>query len=81
MGVGLASSVAQRLVRVGLGGIPVIFITARQLKALAEPAKNLGAEAFFEEPYAPEELLAAVARGLKANSAECGENHPTHALC
>ena len=81
MPVGLGFSVAQRLASVGLGGIPIIFITASKLKGLAETAKKLGAVAFFEKPYDPEQLLAAVARGLKANSAECGENHPTHALC
>src|SRR6266446_4226545 len=64
MPVGLGFSVAQRLQDLGLGGIPIIFITASKQKGLREIADNLGAVAFFEKPYDPAELLAAIARGL-----------------
>ena len=64
MPVGLGLSVAQRLKEVGLGGIPIIFITASKLKGLREAALRMGAVAFFEKPYDPEKLLAAVAQAL-----------------
>jgi len=62
--IGLGLSVAQRLKEVGLGEIPVIFITASKLKGLREAALRMGAVAFFEKPYDPEKLLAAVAQAL-----------------
>src|SRR5689334_11471651 len=48
MPVGLGLSVAQRLKEVGLGDIPIIFITASKLKGLKEAAVRMGASAFFE---------------------------------
>ena len=62
--IGLGLSVAQRLKEVGLGEIPVIFITASKLKGLREAALRMGAVAFFEKPYDPEKLLATVAEAL-----------------
>src|SRR5439155_16753025 len=70
MPVGTGFSVAQRLQSLGLAGIPLIFITASKLKGLKEAAHKLGAFAFFEKPYDPDELLAAVAQALEA--------HPVH---
>jgi CheY-like chemotaxis protein len=60
MPVGLGFSVAQRLQGLGLGGIPLIFITASKLKGLRETAESLGAVAFFEKPYDPEQLMYAI---------------------
>lgn len=65
MPIGLGFSVAQRLKTVGLGDIPMIFITASKLKGLREAAHKSGAVAFFEKPYDPEKLLAAVAQALE----------------
>ena len=67
MPVGTGFSVAQRLKDLGLTGIPLIFITASKLKGLREAAQKLGGAAFFEKPYDPEELLAAVAKALERN--------------
>ena len=65
MPVGLGFSVAQRLKSLGFGHIPVIFITASKVKGLRQTAINLGAAAFFEKPYDPEELLLAVSKALE----------------
>lgn len=79
MPIGLGFSVAQRLQSLGLGGIPIIFITASRQKGLRQAARGLGAAGFFEKPYDPEQLLAAIAQTLeqthRAPSAEpsCGE--------
>src|SRR3954464_5553618 len=43
MPVGLGFSVAERLKEVGLGDIPIIFITASKLKGLKEAARETGA--------------------------------------
>ena len=67
MPVGVGFSVAQRLRALGLGGIPVIFITASKLKGLKETAVALGAVAFFEKPYDPQALLDEIARHFKSN--------------
>ena len=84
MPVGLGFSVAQRLKDVGLGGIPIIFITASKLKGLREAAERSGAAAFFEKPYDPEKLLAAVAQAINPQpqsahpeSAFDGKTHQT----
>jgi DNA-binding response OmpR family regulator len=68
MPVGMGFSVVQRLQSLGLGGIPIIFITASKLKGLRKTAEKLGAIAFFEKPYNADELLAAVAEGLQDKS-------------
>ena len=70
MPVGLGFSVAQRLKDIGLGEIPIIFITASKLKGLREAAQKMGAAAFFEKPYDPEKLLAAVAQALHPEPSE-----------
>jgi len=64
MPVGIGFSVAKRLQSLGLGGIPIIFITASKQKGLKKAAKNLGAAGFFEKPYDSAQLLQAVARTL-----------------
>jgi len=64
MPIGTGFSVAQRLQPLGLSGIPFIFITASKASGLRETAKDLGAADFFEKPYDPEQLLAAIAQAL-----------------
>ena len=64
MPVGIGFSVAQRLQAIGLGGIPIIFITASKQKGLKRIAHNLGAVGFFEKPYDSRELMAAIATML-----------------
>jgi CheY-like chemotaxis protein len=66
MPVGIGFSVAQRLRSLGLGSIPVIFITASKIKGLRQAAIGLGAAGFFEKPYEPEQLLGAVSEALAA---------------
>ena len=68
MPVGLGFSVANRLKDMGLGEIPIIFITASKLKGLREAAQRSGAVGFFEKPYDPEKLLAAVSQALNPTS-------------
>lgn len=60
MPVGMGFSVAERLRDIGLGEIPIIFITASKRAGLRKTAQQLGAAGFFEKPYDAEELLAAV---------------------
>lgn len=66
MPIGMGFSVAQRLKDLGLANIPIVFITASKIEGLREEAENLGAIAFLEKPYDPQELMAAVANGLEA---------------
>ena len=66
MPVGLGFSVAQRLEDLGLGGVPIIFITASKLKGLREAARKCGAVAFFEKPYDPEKLLRAISQAINS---------------
>jgi DNA-binding response OmpR family regulator len=73
MPVGLGFSVAQRLKSLGLGHVPVIFITASKVKGLRQTATGLGAAAFFEKPYNPDELLLAVSQALEANHVDPSE--------
>ena len=65
MPIGIGFSVAQRLQRLGLRSIPIIFITASKLKGLRETVSQLGAAAFFEKPYDSAELLRTIARELE----------------
>jgi len=67
MPVGLGFSVAQRLKQIGLGDIPVIFMTALKLKRLKRAAERLGAAGFIEKPYKPQELLSAISAALDPN--------------
>jgi CheY-like chemotaxis protein len=67
MPVGFGFSVAQRLQQLGLGDIPVIFMTASKLKRLRRAADRLGAAGFLEKPYKPQELLSVISRALDPN--------------
>ena len=60
MPVGMGFSVAERLKHLGLGDIPIIFMTASKRAGLRTTAHQLGAAGFFEKPYDAEELIAAV---------------------
>src|SRR6185369_7807023 len=62
MPMGLGLSFAQRLRTLGLGAIPIIFMTASKLRGLRHAAMNLGAAGFFEKPYEPQELLDTVSQ-------------------
>jgi CheY-like chemotaxis protein len=64
MPIGTGFSVAQRLQSLGLADIPIIFITASKLVGIKEAVEGLGAVAFFEKPYDPEELMKAISRAL-----------------
>lgn len=66
MPVGTGLSLAQHLQDRGLGGVPLIFMTADRQPGLRASAEALGVRAFFEKPYNPKELLATVARLLPA---------------
>ena len=68
MPVGTGFSVAQRLQSLGLGEIPIVYITASKLEGLRESAKGLGAFAFIEKPYDPEHLIEVVAQGLESQN-------------
>ena len=58
---------ARRLSSLGLRRVPVIFITASQQRGLCEAARELGAAAFFQKPYDPKQLLAAIASTLETS--------------
>lgn len=60
MPVGMGFSVAERLKDLGLGDIPIIFITASKRAGLRKMAQQLGAAGFFEKPYDADQLLAAI---------------------
>ncbi|MEY2427843.1 MAG: two-component system, OmpR family, response regulator [Verrucomicrobiota bacterium] len=64
MPVGFGFSVAQRLQQLGLGAIPIIFVTASKLKGLRGTAEELGAAGYVEKPYKPQELLSAISSAL-----------------
>jgi CheY-like chemotaxis protein len=70
MPVGLGFSVAQRLQKLGLEAIPIIFMTASKQKRLRRTAERLGAAGFIEKPYKPQELLSAIAAALHPNWAQ-----------
>jgi len=80
MPVGIGFSVAQRLRTLGLGTIPIIFMTASKLRGLRHAATKLGAAGFFEKPYEPEELLEAVSQALAAGgTSDRGSPEPLRA--
>jgi DNA-binding response OmpR family regulator len=54
----------ERLHSLGLTGVPVIYITASKKKDLRKTAEEEGGAGFFEKPYDPQKLLAAVAVAL-----------------
>lgn len=60
--------VAERLKAHGLEHVPFIFITASRKKNLWRLSQEVGAAAFFEKPYPPEKLLAAIDRALALDS-------------
>ena len=60
MPVGMGFSVAERLKDLGMGEIPIIFITASKRAGLRKMAQQLGAAGFFEKPYDADQLLAAI---------------------
>ena len=66
MPLGVGFSVARRLKAMGLGEIPIIFITASKEKGVREAAIEARAAAFFEKPYDPEELLRTIEQTLHA---------------
>jgi len=74
MPAGIGFSVAQRLQDLGLTGIPIIFITGSKLAGLHDTARKLGATAFFEKPYDPEQLLAAISQALESRTATAGKS-------
>jgi CheY-like chemotaxis protein len=67
MPVGFGFSVAERLQQLGLGNIPIIFVTASKLTGLRETAEGLGAAGYVEKPYKPKELLSAISSALDAS--------------
>lgn len=64
MPVGIGFSLAQRLRELGLGNIPIFFMTARKGNELRETARQMGAADFFEKPCAPETILISVGKTL-----------------
>ena len=62
---GSGLDVAAKLKHVGLGGIPVIFMTASKQNFLRERAEELNAVGFLEKPFDTEELLAVISRALQ----------------
>jgi DNA-binding response OmpR family regulator len=79
MPVGMGFSVAERLKDLGLGDVPIIFITASKRSGLRKTAQRLGAAGFFEKPYDAEELLAAVQLILgPPQTPGLGHAHPGH---
>jgi len=52
--------VAERLKHVGLGHVPVIFLTASQKAEVWRTAQEVEPAAFFEKPYDSKQLLDAI---------------------
>src|SRR5207244_8900736 len=61
---GSGFAIAEALKHVGLGTVPIIFLTASKKEGLWKLAQDVGSTAFFEKPYDPEELLATIAREM-----------------
>lgn len=61
---GVGPLVAQRLKHIGLGEVPVIFLTAGKRKELWAITEELEPAGFFEKPYEPEELLRSIGKIL-----------------
>ena len=59
-------SVAERIQANVAEPIPLIFLTASKRQEFRERARQLGAAGFFEKPYQPEALLAALNRATRA---------------
>lgn len=45
--------------------IPVVFLTASQVKGVADKTKEYGAQGYLIKPFAPEDLFAAVEKHIK----------------
>ena len=58
-------SAAQHLRAIGLGEIPVIFMSASKADALRRQAFEAGAIAFFEKPYDSDELIETIEESLR----------------
>ena len=56
--------VAERIQKNISTPIPIIFLTASKREDFRERASELGAVAFFEKPYDPQELLAVMSEAL-----------------
>ena len=56
----LGCLVAERLKHVGLGHVPVIYLTASKKTDVWPIAKEVDPAAFFEKPYNSKQLLAAI---------------------
>jgi DNA-binding response OmpR family regulator len=69
MPVGMGFSLAYRLQQMARQ-IPIIFITASKQPGLKQTAQEMGAAAFLEKPYDPDELLATVRQVLVAKVAQ-----------
>src|SRR5947207_13869733 len=67
-GVGLL--IAERLKALGLADVPVIFLTASHKSELWELAKQVEPAGFFEKPYDPKQLLAAIRCALAEGPSE-----------
>ena len=77
MPMGMGFSVAERLKAVGLGHIPIIFITASKRTGLRRTAAKLGAAGFFEKPYDADELVSAIELILGATAAPAQAQAPS----
>ena len=70
---GSGLTLAERLHTLLVTPPPIIFLTASTQPGLQEQASRLGAAAFFEKPYQPEQLMATIAAKLDAAAVSCAE--------
>jgi DNA-binding response OmpR family regulator len=61
MPVGIGLSVAERLQERGIQ-VPIVFLTGCRDEKVRVAANSVGAAAYLEKPYDPEELLATIQR-------------------
>jgi len=66
MPAGNGFTVAERVQTLFPAAVPIIFITASKQPAFRKRADELGAAGFFEKPYDPDKLMAAISRILSA---------------
>ena len=71
----------QLLAEAGLAGVPFIFLTASRKQDLWRAAQAAGAAGFFEKPYNPERLLAAIASAMTPTPPACQEELLTAPAC
>jgi CheY-like chemotaxis protein len=67
--------VAERLKHVGLGHVPVIFLTASKETEVWRISKEVEPAAFFEKPYNSKQLLAAIHHFIGATPALSAQTH------